>query len=59
MSDAKSQCQKLETGTMGKPPIECQQVNQVPEPSTGWLIAAALLIALAARKIGRRALIEK
>jgi hypothetical protein len=56
MSDTKHQCQqKMETGVMGKPPVECQQVNQVPEPTTAWLIGAALLLAVAARKLGQKA----
>ena len=56
MNDAKRQCeQNVETGVMGAPTVECQQVNQVPEPATTWLVAAALLIAVAARKIGQRA----
>ena len=55
MKDAKNQCQQtMETGAMGKPAVECQQVNQVPEPATAWLIAAALLMAAVARKIGRQ-----
>ena len=55
MNDAKRECQQgAETGVMGAPTVECQQVNQVPEPSMAWLIAAALLIAVAARKIGQR-----
>jgi len=56
MNDAKRECQpNMETGVMGAPTVECQQVHQVPEPATAWLIAAALLIAVAARKIGQRA----
>jgi PEP-CTERM motif len=56
MNDAKRQCQQnMETGVMGGPTVECQEVHQVPEPATAWLIAIALLIAAAARKIGQRA----
>ena len=52
MSDAKSQChQNMETGVMGAPTVACQEVHQVPEPATTWLIVAALLVGLAARKI--------
>lgn len=55
MDDVKHQCpQNMETGVMGAPTVDCQQVNQVPEPATAWLIPAALLIALAARKIVQR-----
>lgn len=55
MSDTKVQCpQNMETGVMGGPTVDCQQVHQVPEPATAWLIAGALLIATAARKIGQR-----
>ena len=56
MNDAKRECQQsVETGVMGAPTAECQQVHQVPEPATGWLIAAALLIAVGVRKIGKKA----
>ena len=54
MSDAKRECQHMETGVMGAPDAQCQQVNQVPEPSTTWLVAAALLVAVGVRRIGQR-----